>query len=309
MKKDKPTFIFIIIMCIIFVPLATYGTVLKINDSNIKKNSNSQEFYYKGTLNFYENNTLLGTYTCNSTLESSCGYSTNYNDPLESNINIYQSGTKENLGIINHKYAFIKDGSNNYLYSIAINKTITQIDAIKFYNTNLKDNLVLVKINGKWGLMSLDTMQMVLAANYDDLFLINNYSDSLDTDMLIAKDGNNYEIIDKTGKVLSNQYTNYIYSYSKNGKILAVKNVNIYNLYTFDGLSYLGYYTINNIFFSDNYFAIVDTANNLYIFKIQQAVPVYSQKITNYKNISLKENGAILELYIDGNIVKTIAIS
>ena len=53
----------------------------------------------------------------------------------------------------------------------------------------------------------------------------------------------------------------------------------------------------------------MDNVNNLYIFKIQQAIPIYNQKITNYKSIKLEENEKTLDLYIDENQVKTIAIS
>jgi hypothetical protein len=310
MKKDKPTLIFIIIMCIIFIPLASYGTYLYIVNNKVS-NTKNNNFYYNGQLNFYENNLLLGTYKCENKDPNLCGYITNYNDSLETNIDTFKEGTKNNLGIIDGKFAFIKDGSNNYIYSITTNKVISNIDGIKFYNTDIDNNIILIKINGKWGLMNLNSMSLTLNATYDDLFLIDNHQNKLNADYLIAYANNNYEVIDNKGNVLSKTSSDPIYNFSGNGKLLTVKNntTNLYSLYSFDGQELLLGINKKLITFSNNYYAIIDNINTLYIYKNNNYVSILTDKNISYDSIYLEESTNLLSIYINKTLYKTIAIS
>lgn len=309
MKKDKPTFVFIIILCLISIPLAVYGTIIRKTTNKQTATQNDGDFYYKGTLNFYENNNLLGTYTCTIASEDKCGYATSYNDPEDNNVDTYKNGNVKNYEILDSQYALIKDGDYNYLLAIKNHLKMATFNNVKFYNTKLKNNYVLVEdTKGKWGIMSLNPVNLILNYSYDYLGLINDYDTSLNTDYLIAKINGTYSIINSTGSNISTSFSNPIYSYSINSKVLAIKNGNGYSLYTFEGNTYLSG-TYPNVALSKNYVLTIDSNKNLNIYKGGSTTAIYNTPLSTYQTIDLKEATTGVDILIDGQVFKTIANS
>ena len=70
MKKNNiGVLIIMIVLLIIALPAAIYGTYMHFQKDSLS--NKNKEFYYEGKLFFYDNDTLLGTYTCKS---ENCGY-------------------------------------------------------------------------------------------------------------------------------------------------------------------------------------------------------------------------------------------
>ncbi|MBQ9834116.1 MAG: hypothetical protein IJO33_02885 [Bacilli bacterium] len=149
MEKNKYTFYSIIIFLIIFIPCSIYGTYM-----HIKTTANlNHEFKFNNKLYFYENDKLLGTYSC---LSDNCDYAINSNSKSS---------------IINSKYTFIKDDKKIYLYEITSGENLKTYDDVR----SLMDNVFKVSQNGLWGAISVGTtVNNLLDCNFNDLEFKNN---------------------------------------------------------------------------------------------------------------------------------------
>lgn len=253
--KDKETFIVIAILLVLIFPLAFIGTLQKIK---INKTGKSTSQTGDGSLYFYdENNLYMGKYQC--VLEK-CAFATSSE---ESEVINHYTGMKETLGTINGKYAFIKD-NKLVLYSIDNDKVMSEFEEIKFYNTTLENDLLLVKKDKKWGVMLLSNISMALDYKYDYLGLTHrlNENEELRTDIFIAKIGDKYMLIDNEGKELSASFDHLIYDY--NDKFLVLKK-NRTEIYLHDGTRMLDNKNIFSHYFYNNHIIVYhDNMLNLY---------------------------------------------
>lgn len=290
MRKDKPTFYTIVVLLIIFIPMSIYGTYLKLNETTEVYNVN-EDFYFNGSLYFYENGNLLGTYECIST----CGYATSSEEEFIDNY--YTDGTTENLGIINSTFTFLQDGEDIFMYNISSGTKLLSYENIKFYNTVNNENIVIVKFGDFWGAVSLDNMTPSITIKYDELSIGNITTDGvLDANYVLAKSSGSYMIIDSENKQISSSFDNEIVDYTKEYIITYNEK---YQFYSYEGEEYLDKYEITDYKVTENYIAVY---YNKYILVYSDISSSYKDLyvVNDYETFELVEENNIPIVYIDG---------
>ncbi len=297
MKKDKPTFITIIILLIIFVPMSIYGTIGYIQSKQYVENPNHDQ-YYDGYVYFYKNDEMLGKYKCKT---DKCYIAQSSIDT--ENIN-YPEGSKKELGIVKDKYTFIQDGESVYLYDIYIDRDVFEFDSIKFYNSTIEGDNLLVEKDSKWGIFSLENISMTIPYSFQYLGLPNKLIDNkVQMDKLIVKEKNEYYLIDSDTNTITQRFNNVIYDYNKNYVITNVNGEFKFNDYQANPINYFGF--IDNIILTDNYVALI-YKNNVKIYKDVMESTYSTFQILESDKLTLVESENSLNIYLNGELYKTI---
>ena len=189
MKTKKSTLITIIVLLVIFLPLAIYGTYASHRGEVEVKNVN-KDFYFNGFLYFYdESGKEKGRYECVST---DCGYVNTIIDDDEYNINYYEDGQEEKLAYSNNDFALIQDNAEIFVYSLKLNQRIVTFKAVKDYHAKINGEAIIAQNEeGKWGVLMLPNMTTIIPYEYDFIGLANKLVDGkLDISTLIVKDAN-----------------------------------------------------------------------------------------------------------------------
>ena len=280
--KNKPTLIAIIILLIGCIGLAIYG----LSTSEAKDDDDIQVL----------------------------DYATSYLDTTDKYVDVYINGTKiheDNFVVNNKEYAFINKDNKVYLYSVKDKIDVIDYEAIKFYNTDIDNDYILVKREGKWGVLNKSTLRMAVLAEYDYLGLIDYFvNDKLASDIFITKKDNSYSLykLSDTGfEKISNDFSNIIYTYNDNQKLLSIKDGSEYKVYDYQGNRFFDTYMISDVSITDNYIVLVDN-NDLYIFDNLFGMPIDSDSISSHNSLKAKETNANLEIYIDEVLYKNIEI-
>ena len=110
-KIKKGSLITIIVLLVIFVPLAVIGTISHFaNEEETTSNDNTnpnQEFYYNNALWFYgPNKELLSTYACTTT---NCGYALNNLEDSKYGLEFFDLEPETAIKPIADRYAVLKD--------------------------------------------------------------------------------------------------------------------------------------------------------------------------------------------------------
>ena len=116
---DKKTLVVIIVLLVIFVPLAVIGTYRHINnqDDNVVIDDNpNHEFIYNNKVYFYYNNELINTYPCNN-----CSNVVTTINDTEYHTNYYKYGTEEIEPIISSVQAIFTEGDKIIIYDYNLN--------------------------------------------------------------------------------------------------------------------------------------------------------------------------------------------
>ena len=198
-KGNKGALIIIVILLIVFVPLAFLTATYKFkeNKENEKKPvaPSLPEFYENGTLNFIEYNSLIGTYKCNNTNDSGfCGYAYEAIDDDNYVLDYYEDTYLDEVGIINSKYTFLIDTDDTYdqnntdnkevlLYDIEQGKIIGTYKAVKNYTIGLNGDYFIVKdANDLWGVIKLeDEIVIVIPFEYEYIGVQNQLANAKET--------------------------------------------------------------------------------------------------------------------------------
>lgn len=283
--KNKPTLIVIILLLCLFIPATLYGTYLKF----IKQDSDM--------------------------VKEQIVYAESYYDELDDLIDTKKDGTRtfiEPFNILNKEYVFTRKNNLVYLESKIDGIKLNDYQAIKFYNTYLENNILFVKKNNKWGIIDLNNMVQLVPNEYDYLGLINKEKDNVLLSNIIIglKDGfyNLYSLSDTFSKI-SSDFKDTIYTYNENQKIIVTKKQNLYYLYDFNGNNLLNYYEIKDISITNNFVAIEDTNNILYIFDRVPSIPIYAEFTEEQGNIKLEEQNDILKVYFNDLLYKDIELN
>lgn len=296
--KDKEAFILIIILLLVFLPFSIYGTVKKIQVFRAGENPNKEHFK-NGHLYFYDNKLYLGKYKC---ISEKCDFAKSVEET--ENINYYTEGKKEYLPIIKKKYAFINDNNKILLYDINLARIVIEMDAIKFYNQNIENNVLLIQKDNRWGVISLDNMAMVINYNYDYLGLVNRMENNLiKSDKMIASNASRYYLIDNRGTILSTTFSASIHNFNEN---YIVTKSGRYNIYNYQGVQFLEDFIIDDIKLTENYVGVVRN-KVLYIYKKLSEAHLDNIPALEYKTINLIEKEKNIDVYIDGKLTKSVA--
>lgn len=281
--KNKPTLIAIIVLLVIFVPLSIYTTYLKLFKVEELPDTKTQEV-------------------------------TSYLDDIDKFVDIKTDGQRTSIGtfkIANKDYTFVLKDNTVYLHSIADNLNILDYQAIKFYNSYIENNLLIVKRDNKWGIINLNSLQPVVKPEYDYLGLIDDEKDGvLNTNTFIGLKNNFYSLykLGDSFKKVSSDFKDIIYTYNNNQKVIITINNDRYKVYDFNGNNLLENYEITKAAITNNYLAIIDSQNNLYLFNRVPGLPFENYSVKDVSKLKLKESANTLEIYLNDTLYKNIDI-
>lgn len=281
--KNKPTLIAIIVLLVIFVPLSIYTTYLKLFKVEELPDTKTQEV-------------------------------TSYLDDIDKFVDIKTDGQRTSIGtfkIANKDYTFVLKDNTVYLHSIADNLNILDYQAIKFYNSYIENNLLIVKRDNKWGIINLNSLQPVVKPEYDYLGLIDDEKDGvLNTNTFIGLKNNFYSLykLGDSFEKVSSDFKDIIYTYNNNQKVIITINNDRYKVYDFNGNNLLENYEITKAAITNNYLAIIDSQNNLYLFNRVPGLPFENYSVKDVSKLKLKESANTLEIYLNDTLYKNIDI-
>lgn len=301
MKKNNiKVLISIILLLIVFLPCAVYGTYMHLRNDALGGNIN-KEFYYDGKLHFYDGNKLLSTYTCKT---EKCGYSKN--DATSSYEFEAINNDASEISKINNKYAFILDGESNYLIDLNTGKIIVEYVAIKNYSKGITGNQYIVKNNkGLWGMIQItDSAKITIPFEYEYLGLLNETETDgkVSVNKRIAKKDNKWLILNSANSILL-ETDNEIKSVSDKFVVTSQNQV-----FDYSKNQILSEYALSEIQLLDN-ILIGLTSNNVYV--------IYSGNTKNIIGTIFKEADKEYEFTIEGKellvnsggvTIKTVAI-
>ena len=300
---DKKTLIVIIILLVIFVPLAFIGTYRHFtnNEDIIGDDNPNHEFIYNDKVYFYYNNELLGTYDC-----SNCSNVVTTIDDTEYHTNYYRNGTDEFNPILSRTMAVFREGDKINFYAIGTNMTV-QYDAIKNYNVANSNNLLMVQRDNLWQIIRVDSSGAinVLDGSYDYVAIPNHMENNiLNSDYLITKSGDNWQIFDvnnNTNIVTTNReivaFNDYYYITYDNG----------YQLFDYNNVEVFANIVKNDIRILENYVFLV--RDNLLLVYENDSTNIYSNvTIPTYQTIDFELNDTSIDIMIDGNLYQSIAL-
>ena len=300
---DKKTLIVIIILLVIFVPLAFIGTYRHFtnNEDIIGDDNPNHEFIYNDKVYFYYNNELLGTYDC-----SNCSNVVTTIDDTEYHTNYYRNGTDEFNPILSRTMAVFREGDKINFYAIGTNMTV-QYDAIKNYNVANSNNLLMVQRDNLWQIIRVDSSGAinVLDGSYDYVAIPNHMENNiLNSDYLITKSGDNWQIFDvnnNTNIVTTNReivdFNDYYYITYDNG----------YQLFDYNNVEVFANIVKNDIRILDNYVFLI--RDNLLLVYENDSTNIFSNvTIPTYQTIDFSLNDTSIDIMIDGNLYQSIAL-
>lgn len=273
MEKKTVTFVIIIILLIVFVPLAVLSTVLHLQNKREGIDNPNHEFLYNGKLYFYDNNTLIGTYICENL--DYCNYALSRNNFSYALLE-HQEEKPIPFSLIQNRYAFLLDTSTAFLneakiilYDIKLNKKLGEYLEVKNYGIGIEKETYLVKnSDGKWGVLSFeDGVNMVIPFQYDYLGLIDVVTENKVTvENYVVMQAGKWFLIDNSNNKVSDVFTEEIVSYNK--EYIITSNGSSMRLLTHDGRNRLfGEYKY--LHFCGDYVAIVENSNTFYMFDIE----------------------------------------
>lgn len=303
MKKNNiGVLITIIILLVIFVPCAIYGTYMNFKGGKFSDNPN-REFYYNGELYFYDGEKLLGKYTCKT---EDCGYATNYVDETYEFESFNKNASE--IKIINNLYAFIKDGEEIILYNVASGMKIVSYKAVKNYSVGINNSYYLVKnTNDLWGMIQInENVSVGIPNSYSYLGLINNLNDNLiNEEKVIAKTEENWQILtNKNNSIFTT--SEEIVSYTDN--VVITKLDNSYHIFDYENNSLLNNYVINEIKLLED-LVITTTNNRLYVIystKNNSVIGTIIKQSEDYNFVIENDN---LVVSSNDNVIQTIALN
>lgn len=315
MKNKKITLWAIIILLIIFIPMAAFSTIMHYKNANQPEENPNHQLRYEGKLYFYNNNELLGTYTCENYNEY-CNYaiSTVKNDYSLDERNV-ESNTK--LPIVNNRFVFIMDAKTEeladaeiLLYDLSFGKVIGEYKEVKNYGIGIENDYYIIK-NQKdlWGVVSLENgIALKLPFEYDYIGLSNKVdseTEKVSSDMFAVLKEDSWQLIDINGATFVDELTSEIFAY--NTEYVVLNNGNSMQLIDYkENIILNGYKYIN---FYNKYLQIIDTFNQFYLYdlnKKERISNVYA--VTSIEDIELNIENNEIQIIKDDNIEETIAI-
>lgn len=314
MQNKKITFVIIIILLIVFVPLAIFSTTLHLQNKKQSIDNPNHEFLYNGKLYFYKNDELLGNYVCEET--DYCDYAIarmNSTYPL-----MEPKQTKnEKLSLIENRYAFLMDTTTTLLntaeiilFDIETNKEIGRYTEVKNYGVGIDNTIYLVKNKeGLWGAIEFkDGANLIIPYNYDYIGLVDQKEENgtISSSLFAVLKDKTWYLIDSNNNKVTDSFQNEIVSYNK--EYVIVSNGTSMQLLNYTGRNRLfGDYKYLN--FCGKYIAIVDNSDVFYLFDIENNQEIgnrHNVKNPNELNFEIVNNRARVSLA--GELIENIAI-
>ncbi len=315
MQNRKSTLIVIIVLLILFVPLAIVSTILHFQNKNTVVENANHEFFYEGKLYFYKNEELLGTYTCQNT--DYCDYAVSKNN-FEYDLLEHKEEKAEKITLINDRYAFIIDTTTDklneaeiILYDLKIKKEIGRYQEVKNYGIGIDHNNYLVKNNeGLWGVLQFyDGVNLKIPFTYSYMALSDQKdatSNLISSDIIsVLKDGSWY-LIDINNNKLTENFTDKIVTY--NNEYVVTSNNSTMHLSTYTGTERLsGEYQYLKL--CGKYLAIVDQNNSFYFYDLVNNKEVsLRHSIKDPNTLRFDVTNESIKVYSGTEMIENIAI-
>jgi hypothetical protein len=311
-KNKKSVLVLIIILMIIVLPCAGWGTYkhfvsgTKASDNNVNKS-----FKYNNKLYFYNNSNLIGTYACT---KSNCNYASETIDDSNYDLNYYNDNNIDQVKMINNKYAFLIDSDsadNNQiiLYDIINNRISGTFSSVKDYTIGIENNYYIIKnTDGLWGVVSLnDTPSLIVPYSYNYIGLHNiiaNNSTKLEADIFAVKDTTGWKLISNKNVDLTKYFSYPIYDYS--AKYVALKNNNLYYLYDYSNNLVISF-GYKDLKFIGEYVGVVNSSNQFYLLNPNTTADASKRyNVNSIKDVTYNITNSGIQLSINGTIVETV---
>ena len=308
---DKKTLVVIIVLLVIFVPLAVMGTYQHITkeEQEIAENVN-HEFIFNNRVYFYVDDNLVGTYEC-----SNCATVEPIVDDENYHTNYYKYGTLDFDEILSPSLAMFKEGDKIIVYNIVLNMKLNVLyDAIKTYGVKNSNNLILAQNGSSWQALTLNETGLVTAISgtYDYIGIPSHIIDDvLDSSKVIVKSGNNWQIIDVNNNesiVLSNQEIvdfndNYYVVYSDAYRIYNASN----NMEVLDNIVKKHVAMIGDYILIVTDTKVTDT-NNLLVYENNNLNTFETYTLPAFEDIYFTITDNNLNVILDGNLQESIAL-
>lgn len=308
---DKKTLVVIIVLLVIFVPLAVMGTYRHITkeEQEIAENVN-HEFIFNNRVYFYVDDNLVGTYEC-----SNCATVEPIVDDENYHTNYYKYGTLDFDEILSPSLAMFKEGDKIIVYNIVLNMKLNVLyDAIKTYGVKNSNNLILAQNGSSWQALTLNETGLVTAISgtYDYIGIPSHIIDDvLDSSKVIVKSGNNWQIIDVNNNesiVLSNQE---IVDFNDNYYVVYSDAYRIYN--ASNNMEVLDNVVKKHVAMIGDYILIVtDTkvtdTNNLLVYENNNLNTFKTYTLPAFEDIYFTITDNNLNVILDGNLQESIAL-
>lgn len=308
---DKKTLVVIIVLLVIFVPLAVMGTYQHITkeEQEIAENVN-HEFIFNNRVYFYVDDNLVGTYEC-----SNCATVEPIVDDENYHTNYYKYGTLDFDEILSPSLAMFKEGDKIIVYNIVLNMKLNVLyDAIKTYGVKNSNNLILAQNGSSWQALTLNETGLVTAISgtYDYIGIPSHIIDDvLDSSKVIVKSGNNWQIIDVNNNesiVLSNQE---IVDFNDNYYVVYSDAYRIYN--ASNNMEVLDNVVKKHVAMIGDYILIVtDTkvtdTNNLLVYENNNLNTFKTYTLPAFEDIYFTITDNNLNVILDGNLQESIAL-
>ena len=273
-KIKKGSLITIIVLLVIFVPLAVIGTISHFaNKEETTSNDNTnpnQEFYYNNALWFYgPNKELLNTYACTTT---NCGYALNNLEDSKYGLEFFDLEPETAIKTIADRYAVLKDAKTEeafiYDYVNGISYKMAAYMSAKDYGIGLSDNRLIVQNkNGQYGVIKLaDAIEVSIPMEYGFLGLKGDLDDNglLLADHFIASKDGLWQLKSANGAVLTEMINNPIVDFT--GTYIITKNSqNQYELKNYENESIIEG-VFKKLSFTDRYINVTTMDSQFYIY-------------------------------------------
>ncbi len=308
MENKKAVLITIVVLLFIFTPLTVMGAFFKANVNPLEENP-SHDFYYKGSLWFYDTyDKLMSTYKC---LTETCEFTKPVIDDSNYGVKYYQDGSLDKLWIIDDKYTFITDGVTVYLFNVESGRPLQSYKAVKNYNVKLENNTFIIQNNKDlWGVLTVgNNLGSVLPFEYDFIGLkekeIVNGTFPV-TEFIVEKDSKWY-LVDLKNSSLTAEIPTPIIDY--NNQYLFSKSNDRIRIYSYDGTEHLLNYRIKDYVIADDYYGIITDSFLIVYHNLEDNYLKFIPLTREATDITLEKDNNKLVVKFNGNIVDNIAIS
>lgn len=271
-------------------------------------------------LYFYQDDKLLGTYTCQNT---TCDYAYETSDEGNYQFHSYSDGTIDHIKLINNRFAFLVDSDDTseyyrdseiILYDIIRKKQVGSYHGVKNYTLGINDNIVFTSNdNNMWQILSLNepVIRDITKFEYEYLTVPNSISSNglISSNNIIGKTKNSWQVLSSTGSIKLEHNSNIFIELRNNYLIYQNNNNNNYYLVTLNNyfmLNSRGYRDMK--FISDKVISVIDENNHYYLInfnKNSRITTEYDLSTGNSYEAKLNINDQI-EVYENDKLIETI---
>lgn len=305
--KDKKTLISIIVLLVIFLPLAIYGTINHMQNANVTIDDNPDKaFIHNNKVYNYENGVLNATYTCTGVCEAV----TSEIKDTTYGINYYRRGEAPDPTMLTNGFAVFKENNQGVLYSFPLEKKIITFDSIKTYNIEHTNPIMIMTSNGKSGVTSLETMELIIPLEYDFIGIPNRVTSGvLDTSRFIAKNASLWYVLENDGSYNHEPFRETIIDFNNNYVI--VENMSQYKIYDYtpERNQYLKDQIFKGVYCIGDFVITISESNELKLYVDVEQEPIESKVLTEYSEIDFELMENKIDIYLDNELKESIVLS